>query len=133
MRRWVLLEHTPPAEAAHLDLMLEADSDSEHRLVTFRLAHAAALEPGQVLEAQRLRNHRAVYLDFEGDVQPGRGRVCRLQRGGCEVLEDSPFRVEARIETLTGWRLIKGTGGAGLGWRLAIFELTNAMKTGETD
>ena len=64
----------------HYDLML-ADGDS---LATWRLPDApAGLSPGGSMPAERLAPHRRKYLDYEGPVSGGRGRVDIFDKGSC--------------------------------------------------
>jgi hypothetical protein len=71
--RFVVLEHDHPS--LHWDLMLEAGES----LRTWRLAAPPA--PGVVTEATPLGDHRRLYLDYEGPVSGGRGRVTRWDHG----------------------------------------------------
>ena len=73
MPRYVLLEHDHPL--LHWDLMLEA-GDS---LRTWRLV--ALPQPGRVIPALLLGNHRKMYLDYEGPVSGNRGNVVRWDAG----------------------------------------------------
>lgn len=76
MPRFVLLHHDHPT--AHLDLMLEA----EEMLWTWRLD--AIPQADVEHSANRIQNHRLLYLDYEGPVSGGRGRVTRLDHGEIE-------------------------------------------------
>ncbi|MEW6251834.1 MAG: hypothetical protein AB1716_14405, partial [Planctomycetota bacterium] len=86
---FALLEHdtTPPGVAAgsqtvHWDLLVEAPGRA--RVPTWRLAHNPLDHAGPV-PAARIQDHRPLYLDFEGAISGGRGRVRRLERGPAEV------------------------------------------------
>ena len=96
MPRFVLLEHDHPAP--HLDLLLESGGV----LLAWRLD---ALPPaGAAVPATRNFDHRLVYLDYEGPISGGRGRVRRLDRGELvwhERTEDR-FTAEVRGQTLDG-------------------------------
>jgi len=79
----------------HYDLML-CRGDA---LATWRLFQPpASIEIGQVAPARRLADHRIEYLDYEGPVSRGRGRVDRADRGGYELLDEEPARLELRLE-----------------------------------
>ena len=87
----VQLLHRLPDGSAHVDLLL-ATAPSRHRdertLETFRLPRRAdRLAPGSAMDAVALDPHRAAYLDHEGPVSGGRGRVDRLTRGTGVTLE----------------------------------------------
>jgi hypothetical protein len=94
MPRFVILEHDHPA--LHWDLMLEAGE----ALRTWRLE--AAPGPGPDFVAARSFDHRRVYLDYEGPVSGGRGRVVRWDGGTFAWQEEAEDRVVVR---LSGGRL----------------------------
>jgi hypothetical protein len=73
MPRYVILEHDHPH--LHWDLMLEAGGV----LRTWRLA--APPRHGDTVTAESSFDHRPVYLDYEGPVGGGRGRVVRWDAG----------------------------------------------------
>lgn len=73
MPRYVILEHDHPS--LHWDLMLEAADV----LRTWRLA--APPQPGKVVAATAIGDHRLMYLDYEGPVGGNRGRVLRWDHG----------------------------------------------------
>ena len=77
-RRAVLLLHEGHG-AAHIDLLLERDDGP---LVTFRAPVSVTLLLGDgvaaAFEAERLPDHRRVYLEYEGPVSSNRGTVRRV-------------------------------------------------------
>lgn len=86
---FALLEHdpapaaTPPdSQAAHWDLLIELPD--RERLATWRLAANPLTSPDEI-DAARIADHRRVYLEYEGEISGGRGRVRRLDRGSAEV------------------------------------------------
>ena len=87
---FVLLEHdaTTPSEPApaapdvHWDLMIEVPG--RERLLTWRLAGNPVTKRGAIA-AERLADHRRLYLDHEGEISRGRGRVRRLDRGPATI------------------------------------------------
>jgi hypothetical protein len=78
MPRFVVLEHDSP-RGLHWDLMLQQDQ----LLATWALAQPPDAD-GPVA-AERLFNHRLVYLDYEGPVSDGRGNVTSWDQGTYEV------------------------------------------------
>jgi hypothetical protein len=78
----VLLRHELPDGSSHVDWMIAPDEDA--KLITFRLERPVhALAPGEVLRAERIGEHRRLYLEHEGPL-PGetdRGSVQRIARG----------------------------------------------------
>ncbi|MGH7173954.1 MAG: DNA polymerase ligase N-terminal domain-containing protein [Gemmataceae bacterium] len=73
MPRFVILEHDHPY--LHWDLMLEAGSV----LRTWRLASPP--RRGEAIAATAVFDHRLLYLDYEGPIPGGRGRVVRWESG----------------------------------------------------
>lgn len=90
--KFVLLEHdTRPDPAApsnpaavHYDLMI--DFDGRGGLATWRLARLPHGLCDQV-PAERLADHRRAYLEYEGEIRGNRGRVRRVDQGGCEWVD----------------------------------------------
>jgi hypothetical protein len=102
--RFVLLEHT--CETPHFDFMLEAGG----RLMTWRLAHPPV--PGQEQEAERIGNHRLLYLDYEGPLSGGRGHVRRWDHGTfAGEVNDSPIRIQLRGAKLQGQVVLEQADG----------------------
>ncbi|MBK9128744.1 MAG: hypothetical protein IPM13_13235 [Phycisphaerales bacterium] len=89
---FVLLQHDPPAAApgeptafpTHWDFMLETSPDGP--LATWRFGEDPTARVGPI-EAERIDDHRRVYLDYEGEVSGGRGRVRRADKGPAVVIE----------------------------------------------
>lgn len=94
MPRFVVLFHETPAgysRPAHYDLMLEQGE----MLRTWALERLPS--PGESLNAERLPDHRPVYLDFEGAVAGDRGRVSRVEAGEYEIAEETTAGLTIRI------------------------------------
>jgi hypothetical protein len=90
LKRFVILRHYFPDRFSddqkgqffdHYDLMLEQDS----KLATWQLK--AIPELGQAVPAQKLADHREVYLDYEGPIAGGRGSVEQVMTGTFEVCQ----------------------------------------------
>ncbi len=92
MPRFVILEHDHPFQ--HWDFMLEA---ADH-LLSWRLSAPPA--PEQTVTAERIPDHRRLYLDYEGPVSGGRGTVTRWDAGEFEWLEDAEDRKLVRLKGL---------------------------------
>lgn len=93
MTRSVLLEHTTPDEGRHLDWLIERPGvDDERRLIALRCAHDPCTRAP--IDAERIADHRARYLDYEGPIGGGRGTVRRLWRRGCVLRSEQPGRFE---------------------------------------
>ena len=76
--RYVILHHTGIQEP-HFDLMFETLPGS--MLTAWRSPQWPIEAPAPVT---RLRDHRRLYLEYEGDVS-GQGAVSRVAEGGCQV------------------------------------------------
>jgi hypothetical protein len=108
MPRFVVLEHDHPM--LHWDLML----DMGETLRTWRLDRPP--EPGTELIATPLAPHRRIYLDYEGELSGGRGRVQRWDAGICTWVEDAngltinlsgtkgTYRIRLDATESGGWR-----------------------------
>jgi hypothetical protein len=75
--RFVILAHTVNG-LTHFDLMLELAGHDKLR--TYQLVQWP-LAAGESCAAPRIGDHRRAYLDYEGEVSGGRGRVTRVQAG----------------------------------------------------
>ena len=84
--QFVLLRHeTPPdyPRATHWDFMIELAG----ALRTWALSEAPI--DGLDIEAEPLADHRLAYLDIEGEISGGRGRVTRCDRGTYRIARQS--------------------------------------------
>jgi hypothetical protein len=88
--RYVVLWHSGIAEP-HFDLMFETLSGSE--LATWRSPVWPIVQPTSLT---RLKDHRRVYLDYEGDLTHNRGHVKRIESGECmlDVGENARWTIE---------------------------------------
>jgi hypothetical protein len=86
MARTVLLSHDLLDGSSHFDWMIQGPGGSDSPLITFRVA--VRIDRGDVVDflAQRLADHRAAYLEYEGEVSGGRGRVRRVAQGDLDLL-----------------------------------------------
>ena len=105
MPRYAILEHDHPTR--HLDLLLESDGV----LLTWRLS--APLGCGAV-DAEKAADHRLLYLDYEGAIGGGRGRVTRWDGGTYEWEMREPERIRVRLAgaRLHGVLRLEGSDGA---------------------
>jgi len=78
--RYVILSHDHPTQ--HFDFMLE----KEGVLETWRLN----LLPGNApFIAEKIHDHRLIYLEYEGPISNGRGFVVRIDKGNYEIIADT--------------------------------------------
>lgn len=78
---WVLLRHDGSPEGVHFDWMLQPPGPSETPLLSFRVAVRVDGMGEGGFEAERVADHRAAYLTYEGPISGGRGRVRRVASG----------------------------------------------------
>ncbi len=113
MPRFVVQEHfTTPH---HFDFMLERGEV----LATWSFA----LPPEQALGGQdgaRIHDHRRVYLEYEGEISGGRGRVAIHDRGEYDTLEWTHERVRVTLRggMLAGEWMLENAGGVDEGGRV---------------
>ena len=101
-KRFVVLFHKFPPEhqrANHWDLMLEADGT----LLTWALDEM--LQPGKSIEATRLNDHRADYLEYEGPVSGSRGSVSRVLSGNFLWMPDLKDRIAVLTMETETWHI----------------------------
>jgi len=91
MPRFVILRHELPDRDSHWDIMLEDDD----ALLTWSIKTIPG--DGQSVAAQRLADHRSIYLEYEGAVSGHRGHVQRWDSGTFETLRSSETEVVVRI------------------------------------
>ena len=103
----VLLRHELLDGSWHFDWLIEPSSANaapggpdDRVLLAFRIAHRLDLGPPSEFRAERLANHRRLYLDYEGEIAGGRGRVTRVAAGTCRS---------------SGWSAPDGPAGADQG------------------
>ena len=127
-RRVVILRHTLPDGSTHLDLMLErapacprsaADPD-DRRLITFQLPDPLPTDDASPIDARRLPEHRAHYLDHEGPIDTARGRVDRLLTGRLDDLDETPDRLEGAFTTRAAVTRLLARRIAADHWRLTL-------------
>ena len=90
MSRYVILRHEMSEESGrglHWDFMLE----SQGVLRTWALAEEPRLDA--TIDAIPLPDHDLKYLEYEGDISGGRGRVARWDAGEFVIREQSDDRL----------------------------------------
>lgn len=93
MKQFALLSHDHPFP--HWDFLLET---GEH-LTTWRLLSLPNSQgAAQTISAERLPDHRKMYLDYEGPVSGNRGQVQRVDRGAYILIEQTETYWQLRIE-----------------------------------
>jgi hypothetical protein len=120
MPRFVILLHQTPQgseQPDHVDLMLERGES----LRTWRLEKMPAA--GEEVVAERIADHRLAYLDYEGEVSGGRGRVTRVDAGEFESVQENPIGIRVRLKgtKLNGMLTLDDADGGGQRWRASFF------------
>jgi hypothetical protein len=114
MPRHAILRHEHP-EGVHWDLLLEFGAVLR--------AWALAEPPGEVAEgdARSLPDHRPLYLDYEGPISGGRGRVTRWDRGvyDLEAQSDDQWTVVLSGDVYTGRATLRRLPGEPGRWRVS--------------
>jgi hypothetical protein len=106
----VQLQHFLPDGASHIDWMIAQDSAGRLPLMTFRLSKPLHDFPLDTCEpADRLPDHRSIYLHYEGPVSNNRGRVVRLATGCVESIRQIDDATFPTIELTTVWPLDPST------------------------
>lgn len=117
MGRTVLLLHRLPDGSSHFDWLIQKGSSGP--LIAFRVAERIDRPGVAAFRAQRIPDHRAEYLDYEGPVSGDRGEVQRLAAGRAE-LHAAESRLTAVVDFGSGprrWQGVPEVGGAsGEGW-----------------
>lgn len=120
MAGMVLLEHTLTDGSWHLDWMLQRPSPRGDRLVTFRVRDRLDTPGVMGWIGERLGDHRAAYLSYEGVISGGRGTVRRVAAGSCSwvVLDEDRCELDAAWPGVAG-RVVGGRIDAGR-WRFEL-------------
>jgi len=118
MARFVVLRHDCPDGSWHLDWMIQRTdpaADPARPLLSFRVGFSP-LEADE-FDAQRIADHRAVYLDYDGEISGGRGSVTRLTSGSASIAVFDARRIEV---VLDGSRRLVGRSDDGAAWRFEL-------------
>lgn len=78
---FTVLAHTGGPDGDHFDFLVELEP-GRGDLLTFRLPRWPVLEAAEV---RRLRDHRRLYLTYQGPISEGRGSVAQVARGKASV------------------------------------------------
>jgi hypothetical protein len=108
MRRTVVLLHSRNGVPDHFDWMIDQpELVAERRLMTFKVPYRP--DKTDSFLAEKTPDHRAIYLDYEGEVSGGRGMVTRVAEGIVHKFELSTHRLRLRIDWGEGVREYVGT------------------------
>jgi hypothetical protein len=104
MLRFAVLWHSG-IEEPHFDFMVETRPGSD--LATWRVGSWPIM---QSTEAKRLKDHRRMFLDYQGQLSGHRGQVEKVAGGACrvEIGPDAVWRVSGVYRTDLVLRQISG-------------------------
>lgn len=100
-RRYVVLHHAG-VEAPHYDFMFEPAGGAA--LVTFRLQE---WPPTRGQEVRRLKDHRRLYLTYEGTIPGDRGYVVRVDDGAVGVRPAGGGWALSRADSRVPWLTVE--------------------------
>lgn len=81
----VVLRHDTPDGSFHFDWLFAVDEPPAMKLVCLRLESTPqGAEVGRRIRADRLADHRTLYLNYEGPISGNRGSVTRVATGRYE-------------------------------------------------
>jgi len=124
----VVLLHTLPDASSHFDWLTARTNAPDAPLLSFRTALRPESPAIDAFSAEPLPDHRALYLDFQGPLDPkdgrDRGDVVRLARGTARIehADDERVVIVARWANQQGGapRRYEGTpSGARWGFRVS--------------
>lgn len=98
--RFAVLLHTGSPEGSHYDLLIEP-RPGEGDLLTWRLPVWPVTES---VEARQLRDHRRIYLTYQGTIAGDRGHVTRIDEGSAQ-LHQAPRTARITLPTARTLRL----------------------------
>ncbi|MCH8194060.1 MAG: hypothetical protein IIA65_08585 [Planctomycetes bacterium] len=100
MPKFVILEHQREGEETHWDLMLEVGDI----LKTFRLDTSPELIAQDKTQATSIFDHDRRFLTYEGPVNQGEGRVCKVDAGTYETRsqDSAHWKLTLVGQTLSG-------------------------------
>jgi hypothetical protein len=108
--RTVVLKHVLPDGTSHYDWMLSVDAAGEKPLVSFRVKERPDLvAESRWVDLEARPDHRPEYLNFDGELEGGRGTVEQMAQGSIFMWK----------EIQNGWNMMVEWDGK----RLAEFEL----------
>ena len=77
--RVTISEHTLPEGTSHLDIFFESDAEC---LITYEVFLSSDnLYDNKILSCIRKKDHRKIYLDYEGEISNDRGFLKILLKG----------------------------------------------------
>jgi hypothetical protein len=117
--RYAVLHHTGIDEP-HYDFLVEISHGSD--LAAWRLPEWPV--DGET-EAIRLKDHRRLYLSYEGSLSGDRGTIRRVADGECGVSEVAVDSLTVQIQSGGGSKTIRLEKRSGNAWRVSTVRRKN--------
>ena len=124
----VLLLHTLPDHSRHYDWLIQRDADPGILVPTFRIEQRIDIGAPCTFLAERIADHRSLYLDYEGEITGGRGEVARVAQGQVQIRRWLPQKIDlslvfdGRSRSVVGVVGVVGIAIGGPMWRFEIGE-----------
>jgi len=122
--RFVVLRHETDTDI-HYDWMIEdpAAPTGTGVLLTFRAGWPpAALSPRRAWTVERLPDHRRAYLDYEGPISGGRGRVRQVASGRAIAHQSSHAHLDLTLSLRNRNRRCQLARLGGTTWQLSTLD-----------
>jgi len=120
--RTVLLLHTLPDHSRHYDWLIQRDADPEILVPTFRIEQRIDFGSSSTFLAERIADHRSLYLAYEGAIAGGRGVVARIAQGQVQIRNWLPEKIDLSLIFDGRSRSVVGVAVGGAMWRYEIGE-----------
>jgi hypothetical protein len=88
--RFAVLHHTGwPGRPDHYDLLLQyAEGDDDNSAVLKTFATSRDEFSATHVQLKKIADHRRAYLEFQGELSGGRGRVARVDGGDLRIISN---------------------------------------------
>jgi len=101
LTKFVVLKHSRQDETPHYDLMLETDKTA--LLATFSLELSPEeFTDKRISDYKQIADHDRKFLQYEGSVNDGKGKVEQVDKGKVRVISLSPLKCHIYGKTLRG-------------------------------
>lgn len=99
MHASVILIHNLPDGSSHFDWFIDQpELEVEHRLISFRCQSRPDTLGLSEFAAERLPDHRADYLTYEGPISKNRGFVQRIATGTVIKLDQTAHSISVLVQ-----------------------------------